>query len=64
MSLRAVPTSMSFGGGGLPASDPEEGLECPFCGSTDTELERERGPGLCRRVHYCNDCQQPFEQFG
>jgi transcriptional regulator NrdR family protein len=55
---------MSFGGGGLPASDPDEGMECPFCGSTNTELERERGPGRCRRVHYCNDCEQPFEQFG
>lgn len=46
----------------LPASE-EGGQECPFCGSADTSLERERGPGLCRRVHYCHACQQPFEQF-
>jgi len=46
-----------------PRSDVR-GQPCPFCGSRDTRLEQERGPGLCRRVHYCESCQQPFEQFG
>ena len=47
---------------GVPTGD-ERGLRCPYCGSSDTELERERGPGLCRRVHYCHECTQPFEEF-
>lgn len=41
----------------------EGGIECPFCGSTDTTLERTRGPGLCRTVHHCQACDQPFEEF-
>lgn len=36
---------------------------CPFCGSPDTELENAFGPTICRSLHYCHACQQPFEQF-
>ena len=36
---------------------------CPYCGSTDTEREHPKGPSLCRSMHFCNDCQQPFERF-
>ena len=36
---------------------------CPFCESTNTELKSPFGPTLCRALHYCNDCQQAFEQF-
>ncbi|WP_165875243.1 PaaD-like zinc ribbon domain-containing protein [Natrarchaeobius chitinivorans] len=39
-------------------------VRCPYCGSDECVLERERGPGLCRTVHYCTDCEQPFEEFG
>jgi ring-1,2-phenylacetyl-CoA epoxidase subunit PaaD len=36
---------------------------CPFCGSTDTNLENLFGPTLCRTLFWCNRCRQPFEQF-
>ncbi|MBI5763830.1 MAG: phenylacetate-CoA oxygenase subunit PaaJ [Planctomycetes bacterium] len=36
---------------------------CPLCDSTNTTLESIFGPTLCRAIHYCNDCQQSFEQF-
>lgn len=36
---------------------------CPYCDSTDTTLKNEFGPALCRRIYFCNHCNQPFEQF-
>ena len=36
---------------------------CPFCGSENTQLESLFGPTLCRAIHYCNNCQQSFEQL-
>jgi len=38
-------------------------VACPHCRSTDTSLESTFGPTLCRAIHYCNACQQSFEQF-
>ena len=38
--------------------------ECPYCGSENTVRDHPKGPGLCRSMHYCEDCQQPFEKFG
>ena len=38
-------------------------FRCPYCGSTDTRLENIFGPTPCRSLRYCNECQQPFEQF-
>lgn len=49
-SLAAVPAEV--------AASP-----CPFCGSENTELEGPFGPTICRSLHYCHDCQQPFESF-
>nr|WP_317987388.1 1,2-phenylacetyl-CoA epoxidase subunit PaaE [Haloprofundus halobius] len=43
---------------------PETGVECPYCESTNTVRDHPKGPGLCRSMHYCEDCDQPFEQFG
>lgn len=39
------------------------GAECPVCGSTNTKLTSPFGPTLCRALHYCNNCNQAFEQF-
>ncbi len=39
------------------------GAECPFCGSTETELESAFGPTLCRSTHFCRACRNPFEAF-
>ncbi len=36
---------------------------CPYCDSKDTSLKNSFGPTLCRTIYYCNECQQPFEQF-
>jgi len=40
-----------------------ESVECPFCGSTNTVLENQFGPTLCRAIHYCNNCRNPIERF-
>ena len=36
---------------------------CPYCDSLNTSIRNTFGPTLCRAIYYCNDCQQPFEQF-
>lgn len=38
-------------------------VECPFCGSTSTEMRSEFGSTACKATLYCRSCQQPFEQF-
>ncbi|MCA9938443.1 MAG: phenylacetate-CoA oxygenase subunit PaaJ [Anaerolineales bacterium] len=40
-----------------------EPVACPYCDSLNTTLKNSFGPTLCRAIYYCNDCQQPFEQF-
>ena len=40
-----------------------ERTACPYCNSLDTDLESIFGPTLCRSMHYCHNCQQPFEHF-
>ena len=40
-----------------------EHVECPNCGSTDTQLKTPFGPTLCRAIHYCTQCKETFEQF-
>lgn len=36
---------------------------CPFCNSTNTKLTSAFGSTACKALHYCNNCQQPFEEF-
>lgn len=38
-------------------------IPCPFCDSTDTELQSEFGSTACKSQYYCNGCNQPFEHF-
>ena len=38
-------------------------VTCPFCGSDETVLESAFGPTLCRSVHFCSACRNPFEAF-
>jgi ring-1,2-phenylacetyl-CoA epoxidase subunit PaaD len=40
-----------------------DAVECPYCESTNTSLRNSFGPTLCRAIFYCNNCNQPFEQF-
>lgn len=37
--------------------------DCPYCESENTSVKNDFGPTLCRAIYFCNDCQQPFEQF-
>lgn len=48
------------------AANPVTDLEtvpCPYCDSPNTKLESIFGPTLCRSIHYCKACLQPFEHF-
>ena len=36
---------------------------CPYCDSKNTVVKNDFGPTLCRSIHYCQQCRQPFEQF-
>jgi ring-1,2-phenylacetyl-CoA epoxidase subunit PaaD len=38
-------------------------VNCPYCGSSKTELKNDFGSTLCRAIYVCNACRQPFEQF-
>jgi ring-1,2-phenylacetyl-CoA epoxidase subunit PaaD len=52
----AGPVRVALGGLRRPA-------RCPFCGSEETDLESAFGPTLCRSVHFCRACRNPFEAF-
>lgn len=41
----------------------DQSAKCPYCGSEQTERKNDFGSTLCRSIHYCNSCQQPFEAF-
>lgn len=56
----APPGKRCEGGSSVPDL---ESVACPFCDSTDTELESLFGPTLCRSIHYCRGCLQSFEHF-
>jgi ring-1,2-phenylacetyl-CoA epoxidase subunit PaaD len=47
----------------FPTITTRPAARCPFCGSRDTVMENPFGPTLCRAIHWCNQCRQPFEQF-
>ena len=47
----------------LPICMPPAPVACPYCGSRRTTLENAFGPTLCRAIHHCADCRQPFEAF-
>ncbi|MGH1362836.1 MAG: 1,2-phenylacetyl-CoA epoxidase subunit PaaD [Calditrichia bacterium] len=38
-------------------------ISCPFCDSDKTHLKSEFGSTACKAMHYCDNCQQPFEHF-
>jgi len=37
--------------------------ECPYCGSRETVRKNDFGSTLCRSIHVCKACRQPFEAF-
>ncbi len=38
-------------------------VRCPFCDAADSVMDSLFGPALCRSLHYCRTCRQPFEAF-
>ena len=36
---------------------------CPFCGSNHTRLTSAFGSTACKALHFCDGCNQPFEEF-
>jgi ring-1,2-phenylacetyl-CoA epoxidase subunit PaaD len=36
-------------------------VRCPRCGSYDTRMTASFGSALCKRMHVCNQCKEPFE---
>jgi len=55
-----APPGARCSGGGMPNL---EKTACPYCDSTNTEVESIFGPTLCRSIHYCHACLQSFEHF-
>lgn len=41
----------------------DDGIECPRCNSTNTELVSRFGPTSCKSLYRCLDCKEPFEHF-
>jgi hypothetical protein len=37
--------------------------QCPYCDGTNTDREHPKGPSLCRSIHFCHDCLEPFERM-
>jgi ring-1,2-phenylacetyl-CoA epoxidase subunit PaaD len=47
-----------------PLSKPKNSaVLCPFCNASDTKLTSQFGSTACKALHFCNACQQPFEEF-
>ncbi len=55
-----APPGKRCGAVGFPNVDQ---TPCPFCDSSNTEVESIFGPTLCRSIHYCHACLQSFEHF-
>ena len=43
-------------------TNPED-IECPQCGSQNTQLLSEFGSTACKSLFKCNDCLEPFDYF-
>ncbi|SNT01352.1 ring-1,2-phenylacetyl-CoA epoxidase subunit PaaD [Ekhidna lutea] len=43
-------------------TNPED-IECPQCGSKNTQLLSEFGSTACKSLFKCNDCLEPFDYF-
>ncbi len=39
------------------------GVDCPHCGSPDTERLAEFGSTACKALYRCRDCREPFDYF-
>jgi len=41
----------------------DEEVQCPRCGSAETELVSRFGPTSCKSLYKCISCKEPFEHF-
>jgi ring-1,2-phenylacetyl-CoA epoxidase subunit PaaD len=48
---------------GRSGSIPQDGVECPQCHSTHTQLLSEFGSTACKALYQCQDCKEPFDYF-
>ena len=58
-----APPGRAADDGGLVTLTRRAPVACPYCKSTRTTLKSEFGSTACKSINFCNDCQQPFEQF-
>jgi ring-1,2-phenylacetyl-CoA epoxidase subunit PaaD len=42
---------------------PDEGVVCPQCNSSNTQLISEFGSTACKALYRCLDCAEPFDHF-
>ena len=61
--LREAGIAPPAGGPPLLQLRPLLAVACPNCGSAQTRLENPFGSTLCRSMHWCAECRQPFEAF-
>jgi ring-1,2-phenylacetyl-CoA epoxidase subunit PaaD len=45
----------------IPLQRRAEVIQCPRCGSRQTELRSEFGSTACKAIYYCTACSEPFE---
>jgi ring-1,2-phenylacetyl-CoA epoxidase subunit PaaD len=38
-------------------------VDCPLCGSRNTERLSAFGATACKALYRCRDCREPFEHF-
>ena len=50
-------------GGMITLTRRRRSVPCPFCASSNTVLKSEFGSTACKAIHYCNACEQPFDEF-
>jgi ring-1,2-phenylacetyl-CoA epoxidase subunit PaaD len=47
----------------VPEEEQPASPQCPYCGSSEVQLESTFGPTRCRMIYYCNACRNPFEHM-
>ena len=47
----------------LSLAPPEKRVDCPRCGSADTEVLSRFGPTACTALRRCRACREPFEHM-
>jgi ring-1,2-phenylacetyl-CoA epoxidase subunit PaaD len=58
-----APPGKAESGGFVTLTRARPPVACPFCGSSDTELQSEFGSTACKAIHRCRACQSPFDEF-